>query len=228
MDSERREIQENEIILLISKYLSENGYIKTEKVFRKENALRDIDFGEMHYVKDLKTILNEYIQLKSKSLAQEELSHTVSLSMGPEIEKTFKHLEALLSDYAAYRQMIESQVGKISESYELDQPSVQQEPQPVDSPDNVSTNGLDLPMEQYLQLYRTLPSILPDVINDTLNKNQVLDDSAVNSILSTLEKNPLLSDMLPFSKEPAKRQPSKEPSASTDNHEFVDKRTKES
>ena len=38
----------------------------------------------MHYVKDLKTILNEYIQLKSKSLAQEELSHTVSLSMGPE------------------------------------------------------------------------------------------------------------------------------------------------
>lgn len=34
--------------------------------------------------------------------------------------------------------MIESQVGKISESYELDQPSVQQEPQPVDSPDNVA------------------------------------------------------------------------------------------
>ena len=47
----------------------------------------------MHFVKDLKTILNEYIQLKSKSLAQEELSHTVSLLMEPEIEKTFKHLE---------------------------------------------------------------------------------------------------------------------------------------
>lgn len=47
----------------------------------------------MHYVKDLKTILNEYIQLKSKSLAQEELSHTVSLSMGPEIERIFKNLE---------------------------------------------------------------------------------------------------------------------------------------
>ena len=47
----------------------------------------------MHYVKDLKTILNEYIQLKSKSLAQDELSHTVSLSMGPEIEKIFKSLE---------------------------------------------------------------------------------------------------------------------------------------
>ena len=47
----------------------------------------------MHYVKDLKTILNEYIQLKSRSLAQDELSHTMSLSMGPEIEKVFKRFE---------------------------------------------------------------------------------------------------------------------------------------
>ena len=33
--------------------------------------------------------------------------------------------------------MIESQVGKISESYETEQPSVQPDAQPVDSPDSV-------------------------------------------------------------------------------------------
>ena len=52
----------------------------------------------MHYVKDLKTILNEYIGLKSKALAQAELSHTVSLSMGPEIEKIFRNLEVASRD----------------------------------------------------------------------------------------------------------------------------------
>lgn len=113
MDSERREIQENEIILLISKYLSvrvslecswigkrlyqnRKGVSERKRIARywlwRSRGMKWTP-PKMHYVKDLKTILNEYIQLKSKSLAQEELSHTVSLSMGPEIEKTFKHLE---------------------------------------------------------------------------------------------------------------------------------------
>ena len=113
MDSERREIQENEIILLIPKYLSvrvslecswigKRLYQNRKGVSERKRIARywlwrsrgmKWTLPKMHYVKDLKTILNEYIQLKSKSLAQEELSHTVSLSMGPEIEKTFKHLE---------------------------------------------------------------------------------------------------------------------------------------
>lgn len=113
MDSERREIQENEIILLISKYLSVRVSLECswigKRLYQNRKGVSERKriaqywlwrsrgmkwtLLKMHYVKDLKTILNEYIQLKSKSLAQEELSHTVSLSMGPEIEKTFKHLE---------------------------------------------------------------------------------------------------------------------------------------
>ena len=102
MDSERREIQENEIILLISKYLSVRVSLECswigKRLYQNRKGVSERKriaqywlwrsrgmkwtLPKMHYVKDLKTILNEYIQLKSKSLAQEELSHTVSLSMG--------------------------------------------------------------------------------------------------------------------------------------------------
>lgn len=47
----------------------------------------------MAYIKDLKYILNDYIRLKAKELSQEEMSHSLSLSMGPEIERTFRSLE---------------------------------------------------------------------------------------------------------------------------------------
>ena len=55
-----REIQDDEIILLINKYLivdsygmihlKENGFIKTEKIFRKENIAKELDYSEVLFV----------------------------------------------------------------------------------------------------------------------------------------------------------------------------------
>lgn len=165
---------------------------------------------QMAYIKDLKYILNDYIRLKAKELSQEEMSHSLSLSMGPEIERTFRSLEVgwhfhvrqitpqkLLADYSSYRRMIENQIGQINDDFDfnqlpsltpqepvqqggVEQPQVEAEKQREQSFDQVlddnvrellgflheqtSTgvdsafqNDIDLPMEQYLHLYRTLP-----------------------------------------------------------------------
>ena len=52
-----REITDEEVILLINKYLivdlfcwfdlKEKGFIKTEKIFRKENIAKEIDYSEV-------------------------------------------------------------------------------------------------------------------------------------------------------------------------------------
>lgn len=52
-----REIKDEEVILLINKYLivdlfcwfdlKEKGFIKTEKIFRKENIAKEIDYSEV-------------------------------------------------------------------------------------------------------------------------------------------------------------------------------------
>ena len=47
----------------------------------------------MQHIKDLKYILNDYVRLKTKELAEESLSQNLVLSLGPRIEQTFKQIE---------------------------------------------------------------------------------------------------------------------------------------
>ena len=63
------------------------------------------------------------------------MSHSISLSMGPEVERTFRSLEVdvfiivtqyaqkLVEDYASYRRMIANQIVQLNEDFELDQSS---------------------------------------------------------------------------------------------------------
>lgn len=47
----------------------------------------------MDSINDLKWVLNDYFRLRSEEIGKQELSHSLSLSFGPEIEQMYKQLE---------------------------------------------------------------------------------------------------------------------------------------
>lgn len=47
-------------------------------------------------IRDLKWILNDYFRLRSEEIGKQELSHSLSLSYGPEIERMYKQLEVVV------------------------------------------------------------------------------------------------------------------------------------
>ena len=53
----------------------------------------------MDSIRDLKWILNDYFRLRSEEIGKQELSHSLSLSFGPEIEQMYKQLEVSLKSY---------------------------------------------------------------------------------------------------------------------------------
>ncbi|KAK8824640.1 hypothetical protein WA577_007036, partial [Blastocystis sp. JDR] len=164
-----RAIREEEIVLLITKYLEENGYAKTLKEFKRENLVKKIDYGEIECLSGLKDIMNDYLRLRREEMARNSMSHSVSLSMGPYVEKMFKNFESMLADYKHYRDMIEDQVKKINAAFEKD--TITETPGEAEANESQpQSSACDLPMEHYLHLYRTLPTILPDLINQKLNE----------------------------------------------------------
>ena len=58
----------------------------------------------MDSIRDLKWILNDYFRLRSEEIGKQELSHSLSLSFGPEIERMYKQLEVLSIMVLEYRQ----------------------------------------------------------------------------------------------------------------------------
>lgn len=106
----------------------------------------------MNSIKDLNWILNDYFRLRSEEIGKQELSHSISLSYGPEIERMYKQLEVrfwivskvktILSDYSQYRKLIETQIHHINETYETTEnpPSPIVEPESTPLPDQVDDN----------------------------------------------------------------------------------------
>ena len=109
----RREVTEDEVILLITKYLEvgmmeknhhqENGYLGSAKLFRKENRSRSIDYSDvllfvffhtqMDSIHDLKWVINDYFRLKEEELARQTMSYSIAQKIGPDISHAFQQLE---------------------------------------------------------------------------------------------------------------------------------------
>lgn len=140
--------------------------------------------------------MNDYLRLKQEEVDRQSISRNISISMGPYVEKMFKRLDTLLTDYKDYRDMIEDQVKKINAAFEKDTITESPEVAASDTP-QPQTPECDLPMEHYLHLYRTLPTILPDLINQKLSSGQAIDENAIDSIMDTLVQNPEYNELFP-------------------------------
>lgn len=123
----------------------------------------------MQYIKDLRYILNDYIRLKTKELAEESMSQHLVLSLGPDIERTFKQIEVgmrskwnskmLLADYSSYRHMIENQIMLLNEGYDVNEQGNNPDPSPIDGTQRQET----LSPEQIQQFPQPSPSFAEEV-----------------------------------------------------------------